>query len=54
MDTCICGHAIDEHDDSFIAKCTILGCDCLTYEEFEDEDDDDLFDLSDADEDDEC
>lgn len=29
---CDCEHVLDEHDNGFFRKCTILGCLCLDYE----------------------
>lgn len=49
---CVCGHAIDEHEDE-IGPCSIDECDCLGFEDDEedDEEDDDFYDDVDEDED---
>jgi hypothetical protein len=32
-DAClICGHAEDEHEDSWLAPCEVEGCECFAYD----------------------
>jgi hypothetical protein len=30
---CVCGHNREEHEDTFFAPCKIEGCDCIAFED---------------------
>jgi len=40
MNTCTCGHSIEEHENNFMQSCTVEGCFCIAYEEAEQDDED--------------
>jgi len=38
MTECVCGHDVDDHEDSFLAPCLVDDCDCDAYDESDESD----------------